>query len=299
MPVRPDVDLAARLVAEQFPQWADLPLAPVSPDGWDNRTFRLGDELCVRLPSADRYAAQVDKEQRWLPVLAPRLPLPIPQPVERGAPGRGFPWPWSVYRWLPGEPAAVAPVDDLDRLAGDLAAFLVALARVDPAGGPAPGDHNFFRGGPLRIYDRDTREAITALHDQVEAAAAIEVWEAALAAPWHGPPAWLHGDVGAGNLLVADGRLSAVLDFGCMAVGDPACDVTIAWTFFSGESRSTFRAHLGHDEATWARGRGWALWKALVTLHHGEPSRDQASRARAVIADVLGDQPRVGPATGG
>ncbi len=171
-----------------------------------------------------------------------------------------------MYRWLAGEPATMDRVGDLNRFATDLADFLAALYKIDPAGGPEPGEHNFFRGGPLTTYDGETREAISALEAEIDTDAATEVWEAALAATWHGPSVWIHGDVTAANLLVVDGRLSAVVDFGCSGVGDPACDVTIAWTFFFGDSRAVFRDRLPLGEGTWARGRGWAVWKAMNTL---------------------------------
>jgi aminoglycoside phosphotransferase (APT) family kinase protein len=273
--------LVSDLVAAQFPEWAHLPVAAVELDGWDNTTFHLGEDLSVRLPSGDAYVLQVDKEHHWLPILAPKLPLPIPQPVARGAPGGGFPRPWSVYRWLAGKHATVEHVADLNRFATDLADFLVALYEIDPAGGPAPGRHNFFRGGPLTTYDSEAREAISALGAEIDAGAATEVWEAALAATWHGPSVWIHGDVTASNLLVVDGRLSAVIDFGCSGVGDPACDVTIAWTFFHGDSREAFRERLPLDDGTWARGRGWALWKALIT-------HVQTPKANGAHADLVG-----------
>ncbi len=152
-----DVSLVGRLVAAQFPQWADLPIRPVEFDGWDNRTFRLGKVMSVRLPSAGGYAAQVDKEHRWLPRLGPHLPLPIPVPLAKGEPGEGYPWPWSVYGWLDGEHATLKRIADLHGFASALAGFLVALQRIDPTGGPAPGPHNFFRGGPLTVYDAETR----------------------------------------------------------------------------------------------------------------------------------------------
>jgi aminoglycoside phosphotransferase (APT) family kinase protein len=297
-------ELVSRLVAAQFPRWADLPVTPVELDGWDNTTFRLGEDLAVRLPSADWYVAQVDKEHRWLPILAPQLPLPIPRPLAKGIPGSGFPRPWSVYRWLAGQYATMDRVRDLSRFATDLADFLAALYRIDPADGPEPGENNFFRGGPLTIYDTETREAISALKAEIDTAGATEVWDAALAATWHGPAVWIHGDVTAANLLVVDGRLSAVVDFGCSAVGDPACDLTMAWTFFSGDSREVFRNGLSLDESTWARGRGWALWKALITLVQAlkldDAQADLASlrfgwrvSARHVIDEVLADHSRV------
>jgi aminoglycoside phosphotransferase (APT) family kinase protein len=289
--------LVSRLVATQFPQWAHLPVAPVELDGHDNRTFRLGDELLVRLPSADAYAPQVDKEHRWLPVLAAHLPLPIPEPVARGIPTPGFPRPWSVYRWRAGEPATADRVQDETRFATDLAGFLSALYAIDPTGGPAAGAHSFNRGGPLATLDAEAREAITALLHEVNAEAATAVWDAALRAVWERPSVWVHGDVANANLLVRDGRLCAVLDFGCSAVGDPACDLAIAWTFFAGESRRAFRDALALDEATWARGRGWALWKALITqaelVRSGTHAVDAARRfgwrwsSRRVLDEVL------------
>lgn len=281
--------LVRRLVAGQFPQWADLPIRPTEPDGNDNRTFRLGPSMSVRLPSGDEYAPQVDKEQRWLPILAPQLPLPIPEPLALGAPAHGYPRRWSVYRWIEGQPGTSARVADPRRFATDLAGFLGALQRIDPAGGPPPGEHNFFRGGPLSTYDAETRGAIAALNGEIDSGTATDCWEAALGATWTGPPVWVHGDVSAANLLVDDGRLSAVIDFGCAAVGDPACDLTIAWTFFSGESRATFQSRLVLDDATWVRARGWALWKALITLvpsSRAKPS--EAEEARRVISDLIG-----------
>jgi aminoglycoside phosphotransferase (APT) family kinase protein len=292
--------LVASLVAAQFPRWADLPVRPVELDGWDNTTYRLGEEMSVRLPSADRYTPQVGKEHRWLPILARRLPLPIPEPLAKGVPACGFPRPWSVYRWLEGEPATVERIANLVEFAAELAGFLDALYRIDPSGGPPPGMHNFFRGGPLTTYDAETRNAIADLGDEIDTDGAREVWEAALGATWHGSPVWVHGDVGAANLLVDKGRLSAVIDFGGLAVGDPACDLTIAWTFFSGQSREAFRARLPVDGATWARGRGWALWKALITLAPAlKKGRDEADvaglrmgwrhGARQVIEEVLAE----------
>jgi aminoglycoside phosphotransferase (APT) family kinase protein len=261
-----DAELARRLVAGQFPQWADLPVRPVAFGGWDNRTFHLGDRMTVRLPSATRYEAQVEKERLWLPKLAPHLPLPIPTPLAKGEPAEGYPWAWSIHRWIDGETAANATISDLPGFATALADFLAALQRIDATGGPAAGPHNFFRGGPLATYDAETRQAIAALEGRIDAGAVTAVWDAALAAQWRGPPVWVHGDVAPGNLLVDGGRLSAVIDFGCSGVGDPACDLAIAWTFFAGESREAFRAALPLDASTWARGRGWTLWKALIVM---------------------------------
>ena len=258
--------LVSALVATQFPQWAGLPIRPVDLDGWDNTSFRLGDEMLARLPSAERYAAQVAKQQEWLPRLAERLPLPIPRPLGRGLPGPGYPLAWSIYAWLPGEPVSIVSITDTVQLARDLGAFLSALYAIDPAGGPEPGPHCFFRGGPVATYDRETRTALAALRDVVDVDAAERTWHAAIAAPDVARGVWVHGDVAPSNLLVVDGRLSAVIDFGCSAVGDPACDLVMAWTFFDGESGRAFREAVALDDATWTRARGWALWKAAIAL---------------------------------
>jgi aminoglycoside phosphotransferase (APT) family kinase protein len=287
-----DIDpaLVTRLIASQFPHGADLPITPAEPNGWDNRTFRLGADMSVRLPSAARYAAQVEKEHRWLPVLAPQLPLPIPVPLAVGVPAEGYPWNWSVYRWLDGAPASTAHVDDLTELAMALGHFLTSLQQIDPTSGPPPGAHNFFRGGPVETYDAETRDAIAKVRDQIPAERAIAVWENALVATWRGKPVWVHGDVAASNLLVRNGHLSAVIDFGSSGVGDPACDVTIAWTLFSGASREAFRAALPVDAATWARGRGWALWKALITFAGNvNINPGEAEAAGRVINEVLAE----------
>ena len=284
-----DADLVRRLVDTQFPQWRHLPVSPVEFGGWDNRTFHLGDEMTVRLPSAAHYSLQVEKEHRWLPRLAPLLPLPIPVPLAMGVPADDYPWHWSVYSWIEGETAKRERIADLSQFAADLAGFLVALKRVDPTGGPAPGQHNFFRGGPLAVYDGETRRAITALGNRIDASLVSAVWEAALAANWRGPPVWFHGDVSWGNLLVEAGRLSAVIDFGTSGVGDPSCDLAIAWTLFEGESRQVFRTGLAIDDAAWARGRGWALWKALITVAGHTNNQAEVEKSRRVIDEVLAD----------
>lgn len=263
------VALVSELIAGQFPSWAGLPLHRLVPGGWDNVTFGLGNDLVVRLPSAEPYAAQVDKEHCWLPELAPHLGVQIPFPVAKGVPGAGYPWPWSVYRWIDGQRVSADGVIDLVQLAVDLAQFLEDLHRIDTGGGPLPGPHSFFRGGPLTVYDAATRRALSLGGGAFDRDGATEVWEAALKSQSDPSPVWLHGDLSAENLLVEDGRLAAVLDFGSCAVGDPACDLTIAWTLLSGPSRAQFRSSVRVDEATWARGRGWALWKAVITLADG------------------------------
>ncbi|NBH03983.1 aminoglycoside phosphotransferase family protein [Amycolatopsis sp. SID8362] len=277
-PRRIDVtaDQVRRLVAAQFPHWADLPVRPVANGGWDNRTFHLGDAMSVRLPSAAEYALAVEKEQRWLPVLAPRLPLPIPVPLAEGRPGADYPFAWSVYPWLDGEPATAEGIADPVGFATDLAGFLAALQDVDPTGVPGPGKHNWFRGGPLHTYDELVRHLLDDLTG--------EIWQVALDARWDGVARWLHGDVAAGNLLLDKGKLAAVIDFGSCGAGDPACDVAIAWTLLTAGGRRVFRERLAIDDATWARGRGWALWKTLGTRSraHGR----EAAEAERVLGEI-------------
>jgi aminoglycoside phosphotransferase (APT) family kinase protein len=217
--------------------------------------------------------------------------LPIPVPLAKGIPGHAFPWHWSVYRWLEGENATLERIADLSQFAISLAEFLLALQRIDTVDGPPAGAHNFFRGGPLTTYDAETRATIEKLAGEVEVDAATEVWQAALNSTWYGAPVWVHGDVASGNLLIKNGQLCAVIDFGCLSIGDPACDLVMAWTFFSGESREAFRTTLGLDHATWARARGWALWKALITLaEHIEGNPDKSAEARRIINEILSDQ---------
>jgi aminoglycoside phosphotransferase (APT) family kinase protein len=208
-------------------------------------------------------------------VLAPHLPVPIPVPVGLGEPTDGYPHPWSVYRWLDGEPALDTAIPDLDAFARDAAAFLLALQAIDAFGGPEPGQHSWFRGGPLTVYDAETRAAIDALGDKIPRERATRMWETALSTAWLKPPVWFHGDVAGGNLLVRDGRLAAVIDFGTSGVGDPACDLVLAWTMLTPASRAVFRAALDVDDDTWDRGRGWALWKALITYDDSVAVLDQ------------------------
>lgn len=276
-------ELVARLVAAQFPNWRELLISAVSDDGWDNSTWRLGDSLSVRLPSHARYAPQVDKEQTWLPRLAPALPLPIPVPVAKGEPGDGYPLPWSVYRWLEGEPASRSTIGNSGAFGVKLGEFLIALWAIDPDGGPPAGAHNFYRGGDLSVYDDETRGAIKKHGVRIDTEGATRVWERALGCSWTRSPVWVHGDLAPGNLLVQDGELVGVIDFGCCGVGDPACDLVIAWTFLSGEGRRAFVDTVAMDEDTWGRARGWALWKALISL-------DKDPQASRVIDLVISSE---------
>lgn len=279
------------LIASQFPQWAGLDVRPVELSGWDNRSFRLGDDMLVRLPSAGRYVAQVEKEHRLLPKLAPLLPLPIPKPLAIGEPGQDYPFPWSVYGWLEGEPLArhLGHID-LATIAVDVAAFLKSLQGIDATDGPLAGEHNFHRGGSLAVYDGEARAATLRLADEVDQRLAMEIWQLALSSSWQGQGVWVHGDIAEGNLLVRDGRLSAVIDFGSSGVGDPSSDLILAWNVLDAESRNVFHLAMNLDNATWQRGRGWALWKALITLK-AQRGRDEklAEWSRRTIREVIAD----------
>jgi aminoglycoside phosphotransferase (APT) family kinase protein len=284
-----DENVVRRLLEEQFPDWADLPLEPVEPRGTDNWLFRLGAELVLRLPCRKRTVATLIRERTWLPRLA-GLPLEIPLPVAAGKPGAGYPWTWSVYRWLDGENAIDAPVADLAQAAVDLAALLEALQRIDPDGGPGPGEENFYRGAPLETFDPRVRADLVHLRGEIDVKAATAVWEAALHAPGpEQPPVWVHGDLDRRNLLTRQGRLSAVVDFGCLGVGDPACDVAVAWKVISAETRDTFRSALAIDVATWTRARGWAVSQALGALAYYTPETNPTlvAEARRWLADAL------------
>ena len=282
-----DAALVARLVAEQFPHWAGLPVEPVAEDGWDNWTFRLGSAMKVRLPSAEGYAGQTAKESHWLPRLAPHLPCAIPAPLATGAPNAAFPWAWSVYGWIEGEPVTAAT--GLAGLADDVADFLNALQAIDPTGGPVPGAHNYLRGAhPVAVYGAEARRHIELLRDRIDVAAAQAVLDTAQHSAAE-RAVWVHGDMAAGNLLLRDGRLSGVLDFGCLAVGDPSCDLAIAWVVLDEASRRRFRARLGLDAACWARGRAWALWKAALLAVSGQAIHPAERPPLEVIAAILAD----------
>jgi aminoglycoside phosphotransferase (APT) family kinase protein len=288
--VHTDASLVRRLLAAQFPQWAGLSIARVASAGTDNALYRLGDNLVARLPRIHWAVGQADKERRWLPRLAPCLPLALPVQLAQGQPGEGYPWGWTVYRWLPGENAASGRIPDRRQAALDLAQFIAALQQIDPTDGPPALEHNL-RGVPLSMWDAGTRRAIADLRGMFDVDAMTAVWESALQAPeWSRPPVWFHGDLLPGNLLVTGRRLSAVIDFSGLGVGDPACDLMCAWGLFSGASRDAFRAALGVDDATWARGRGQALSQAAIFIPYYLDTNPVGVRnARSMIEAVLAD----------
>jgi aminoglycoside phosphotransferase (APT) family kinase protein len=287
-----DEVLVRRLISDQFPHWADLPVRAVPSSGTENAIYRLGDAMVVRLPCRPVRNDQIEKLDQWLPRLAPHLPLAIPEPLARGASSKDFPVAWSIVRWLEGEEARPERLADPIEAARTLAAFVRALICADATGGPAPGMHNFWRGVPLAARDAMTRKCIRESEGLVDTQAVMRAWEHDLVAPvWDKPPTWLHGDLAPDNLLVSDGRPSAVIDWGGLGVGDPATELLPAWTLFRGASREAYREALAFDDATWARGRGLALSTAIVALpYYNDTLPVRADRARAMIREVLADR---------
>ena len=262
-----DIDeaLVRHLLGEQFPGLSELPIRRVRPEGTVNAIFRLGEELCVRLARRGGPTEPGSKESRWLPQLAPVLPVAIPVPVARGRPTDSYPWFWDIQTWVEGETVAVEEIDAV-QAARDLTILVAALRSVNPAAAP-PG-----RGIPLAERDPEVRHWLRRFDGDP---AVTEEWERALAAqPWEGPPVWHHGDLDARNWLVRDGRISGVIDWGSMGVGDPACDVMVAWKLHSAAARDAFRDALAVDDATWERARGWVLSQAVAILAYYTPDNN-------------------------
>jgi aminoglycoside phosphotransferase (APT) family kinase protein len=281
-----DARLVGRLIAAQFPQWRGHPIERVPSAGTENALYRLGDDMVVRLPRIHWAVGNGDKDFQWLPRLAPLLPVAIPVPLAKGMPAEGYPWEWGVYPWLEGENPTVDRIADPSSLTRDVVQFVEALHRVDLADGPATR-----RGAPLEGQDESARAALVALEGMIDTDAAAAAWDEALETPaWAGPPVWIHGDLLPGNLLLEDGRLTGVIDWSLLGIGDPACDLIIAWGVLPAEARTVFRAELDIDDATWARGRGWALSIALIALpYYKDTNPVFADIARHLIREVLAE----------
>ena len=282
--------LVKKLIEEQFPQWKDLAITPVAISGWDNRTFHLGQEMLIRLPSDEKYAPQILKEYQWLPNLSKTLSYKITMPLALGQPSSDYPWHWSINGWIEGETASIERISNMNQFAHDLGQFLTEFQAIDATNGPEAGPHNFHRGGSLSAYDHEMHIAIPEIEDLRERSIALRLWNDALASQWNNPPVWVHGDIAIGNLLVRDGQFYAIIDFGQLAIGDPACDLAITWNFFTGENREAFKKSIAINKNTWIRALGWTLWKSLCWPVKG-------TDANRIIHDVYEDYQNLGKLT--
>ena len=286
----PTLNLARKIIAEQFPEYADLPITDVEKQGHDNRTYRLGEHMLIRMPTAADYALKVPKEQELLPQLAKRLSVNIPAPIKMGNPSIDYPYPFSIYKWLPGKSINLLTLtaQDKERLAFDLAKFLKELQAITDVERPEPGQHNWWRGDHVSVYDKGAREQIAELAEIIDASKSSALWDKACATRWNKAPIWIHGDFAIGNILMDGGKLSAVIDFGGAAVGDPACDLVIAWTYLSGKAREAFISKMDMDADTWLRARAWALWKATFELERlADKNSPEAGLQKRIIDEVI------------
>lgn len=284
-----DTELVRRILRDQHPQWADGAIVEITSTGTDHALYRLGDNAIARVPLRQSATRPIETEFQWLPWLAERLPIEVPRPLARVKPSSAFPYPWSVHSWIDGECGTTASIDR-DLLAVDIAGVLRALHSLDPLGPPSVQAY-CLRGIPLELRDQTTRKAITACGQWIDAAAATTAWETALDAPvWTGRPVWIHGDLAAGNMIFRHARLVALIDWACMAVGDPACDLIVAWELLDERARSTLRSEMAIDDATWERARGWTLSTAVGALAYYERSNPfMADQARHKLRTLLGD----------
>ena len=282
-----DEELVRELLREQFPVWSHLQLCRIASSGTVNALFRLGDEMVVRLPRVPTAEAGVAHEHAWLPRLAPALPIQIPDVLARGVPSSNYPLAWSVLSWIEGSNPLPQGVAGNSQLVDDIASFLIALRQVD--GGEAP---QAYRGGFLAEWDKDVRAALLELRGRADVAAAEVIWEQALSAgQWTSQPVWVHSDLMPGNLLLNNGRLVGVIDFEAAGVGDPACDLMVAWNLLDAEGRQVLRTKLSVDDDTWIRGRGWAISQALVALpYYWDTNPVMVSTAKYVLQQLsIGD----------
>ena len=291
-----DTSVVRALLQEQHADLAHLSLIEVD-EGWDNKLFRLGQDLAVRIPRRAASAALIEHEQRWLPRLSPRLPLPVPAPLRVGRPGSGFPWSWSVVRWFPGQSALLTPPRDVEATTATTAVALGRFLRALHQPAPEDAPHNPWRGVPLSARAKTMQDNLQQLDGLVDHGAVLDLWERVLSTPpWSEPPLWIHGDLHPGNLLVSDGRLSAVIDFGDLAAGDPATDLSVAWMLLPSSARQAFltsaRDELDPlDDHTLMRARGWALALGLAFLANSRDNEAMSALGRATIDNALSDDP--------
>jgi aminoglycoside phosphotransferase (APT) family kinase protein len=280
-----DETLVRALISDQFPRWSGLSISRVVSDGTSNAVYRLGRELVARLPLVESSERQVIKEHAWLPKIAPLLPLTVPEPVEIGQPGHGYPWRWSIHHWIEGENANVAGIADMRQAVDDMVRFVRALHAID-----LPDPPHCRRNVALLSNDEKTRRGIAELRDEFDAEALIAIWEDGLAAPpWPGPPVWVHADLTDGNILMRDGRLTAVIDWSMLGLAEPANDLDLAWDLFDSRSRAVFRDALGIDEATWARARGWAVQSVIGVVYYRNTNPGIVARCRRRLHTIIDD----------
>ncbi len=279
-----DESLVYKLIKEQFPEFSDLPLGKVASNGTDNALFRLGGDMVVRLPRIEWAVANIDKEFAWLNKIAPFVPFSLPTPLRKGNPTNEYPHSWSIYNWIEGSNPNINNVSEF--VVQEIALFINALHKVDLPNGPLSN-----RGVPLKEKDKETRKAISELADMIDTKIVTEIWENALKIPeWSKPPVWIHGDLSLGNLLIKNNQLTAVIDFGNLGMGDPACDLIIAWNLLPAHLRKLFRSKLEIDDATWQRGKGWALSIALIQLPYYKNSNPPlAANALHVIQEIINE----------
>lgn len=279
--------LVAGLLKEQFPEYQHISVAPLKHSGTDNAIFRLGERKAIRLPRIPSAAEQLEKEIVWLPKFT-SLPVHVPVPIKVGRSNADYPFPWFVYEWVEGQSAFDRALEQPEQTAKDLAGFIRGLQSVSTEGAPQAR-----RGLPLKTQDNAVREAITALETMkiIDAQAITAIWEECLLAPtWDKPAVWLHGDLLPTNILLDKGKLQAVIDFGLCGIGDPACDLLPAWCLLEGEAREVFRQELVLDDATWLRGKGWALSIALIIIpYYIETNPDLTSVAKRMLKQVQHD----------
>ena len=287
MTIEISTELVSNLIKSQFIQYRHLSIKPVQCMGHDNRTFHLGDEMLVRMPSAEAYSTRVRIEQEWLPKLAKNISLSIPKPLHMGVPSKIYPWNWSIYKWIEGK--SINAIDknilDLNVIAKQLATFVNELHKIDITNAPMAGMPDCSdRGCHVSIYNHEARVYIDKLKDVIDSKRALQVWEVASNSKWEKAPVWIHGDLAVGNILIKDNQINAVIDFGGMSIGDPACDLVMYWNFFDSKGRDVFKSELKLDESTWNRARGWALWKACFEV---VDSRDLKSRRALSWLEVI------------
>ncbi len=277
--------LVTKLVAEQFPEWSNLEIKPTETQGFNNNTFCLGKDKLIRLPTAERYALQNAKLEKWLPKFVKHLSLEIPMPIRQAEPSELFPWRWSIYKWIEGKSANLVKLKDIDlnQAALDLAQFLNEFHKINTSGAPEAGAESFYRGAHPSVYDKEIQLSIKRLQHCIDANKATKIWHQALQSSWNKPPVWVHGDFTIGNIIINNNRVAAIIDFGGIVVGDPACDLMVAWTLFDKENRSIFKSHLSLDEDTWKRGRGWTLWKCL------QESGPESLQREKILAEIFSD----------